>query len=205
MKAFWDNRYGLENYAYGKAPNEFFRAQIQCFQQGDTIIFPAEGEGRNAVFAAETGMLAKAFDQSVEGKRKAEKLAADRGCAIEYQVVDGGSADYPANSADGAVFIYAHFDEATRKEVHLQAANWLKEKGLIIFEAFSKNHLAYQAQYPGVGGPKELSMLVSKEDILAEFPNFHVLYLEEEIIELNEGDCHCGKGSVIRFIGEKKA
>lgn len=204
MREFWDSRYGLDQYAYGTEPNAFFESQLKRFNQGDTLIFPAEGEGRNAVYAAQNGMIAWAFDQSMEGKKKAEKLAESRNCSIEYAVIDGDGANYPAQSADGVVLIYAHFDEGIRQLVHGQVQGWLKPNGLVILEAFSKNHLEYQKKYPGVGGPKDISMLMSKETITQEFPELKFLYLEEVVVDLNEGDGHCGKGSVIRFIGEKK-
>jgi hypothetical protein len=40
-----------------------------------SILFPAEGEGRNAVFAAKLGWAVSAFDISNEGKNKGIKLA----------------------------------------------------------------------------------------------------------------------------------
>jgi hypothetical protein len=36
-----------------------------------------------------------------------------------------------------------------------------------------------------------------------EFPGIEILYLEEKVIELKEGNYHNGTGSVIRFIGKK--
>jgi hypothetical protein len=29
MKEFWDQRYAADDYAYGVAPNEFFRASLE--------------------------------------------------------------------------------------------------------------------------------------------------------------------------------
>lgn len=47
----WNDRYSNEEFAYGKAPNNYLKEQIEKLNAG-TILFPAEGEGRNAVFAA---------------------------------------------------------------------------------------------------------------------------------------------------------
>lgn len=42
MKAFWDERYKKENYAYGKSPNEFLKQCLTTIQPGRAL-FPAEG------------------------------------------------------------------------------------------------------------------------------------------------------------------
>jgi hypothetical protein len=55
-----------------------------------------------------------------------------------------------------------------------------------------------------VGGPKDLDMLFSIDEIKADFSNYEFLELEEKEIELNEGIYHNGTGSVIRFVARKK-
>ncbi|HRN48956.1 MAG TPA: hypothetical protein PKW69_13045, partial [Niabella sp.] len=61
MKEFWNDRYSREEYSYGQLPNEFLKETLQKLKPGK-ILFPAEGEGRNAVFAASLGWHADAFD-----------------------------------------------------------------------------------------------------------------------------------------------
>ena len=51
MKEFWDQRYSDSEYVYGKKPNQFFKEFVDENQPGK-ILLPAEGEGRNAVYAA---------------------------------------------------------------------------------------------------------------------------------------------------------
>ena len=63
----WNDRYGSEAYAYGEMPNNYLKEQLEKLTP-DTILFPAEGEGRNGVFAATQGWKVYAFDTSVEGK-----------------------------------------------------------------------------------------------------------------------------------------
>ena len=83
MKQFWEERYGKEEFAYGEEPNQFLKEQLANVEPG-TILFPAEGEGRNAVFAAELGWYVCAFDLSSEGQRKANVLAQKKGVEIDY-------------------------------------------------------------------------------------------------------------------------
>ena len=54
-----------------------------------------------------------------------------------------------------------------------------------------------------VGGPKDIESLFSIEEIKSDFPNYKIMELVEQDIELNEGLYHNGTGSVIRFVGQK--
>jgi len=53
-KKFWEERYSDEEYIYGKDPNVFFRTELGKLNP-NSILLPADGEGRNAIFAAKTG------------------------------------------------------------------------------------------------------------------------------------------------------
>lgn len=52
MKEMWDKRYGNTEYAYGEEPNAFFKKTLDKLDLKGSILLPAEGEGRNAVYAA---------------------------------------------------------------------------------------------------------------------------------------------------------
>ncbi|EMO25799.1 hypothetical protein LEP1GSC170_1971 [Leptospira interrogans serovar Bataviae str. HAI135] len=81
---------------------------------------------------------------------------------------------------------------------------YLRKDGFIIFEAFSKKHIDYVLKNEKIGGPREIDMLFSIEEIKSDFMNYKILELEEVEIELKEGLFHNGKGSVIRFVGQKR-
>ncbi|CAH0170175.1 MULTISPECIES: bifunctional 2-polyprenyl-6-hydroxyphenol methylase/3-demethylubiquinol 3-O-methyltransferase UbiG [unclassified Pedobacter] len=199
----WNDRYSADEFAYGEQPNNYLREQLMQLDTG-TILFPAEGEGRNAVFAAKLGWKVSAFDISIEGKNKALQLAENNNVSIDYQVGELQELDYKAEQFDAIALIYAHFPSAIKSTYHKILSNYLRNGGLLIFEAFSKKHLDYLAKNEKVGGPKEIDMLFSIEEIRTDFENYEVLALEEKEIELNEGLFHSGLGSVIRFVGRKK-
>ena len=205
MKEFWNQRYQSESFAYGESANHFLVEQLQNCKPGK-ILFPAEGEGRNAVYAAKSGWLATAFDISLEGKKKALLLAEKNNVTINYllgELETNSNFSFKAESFDAIAFVYAHFPASLKQSYHSILNQFLKKGGLVIFEAFSKKHLEYQAKNMNIGGPKELDMLYSKEEILEYFPGFKILLLEEKEVELHEGLYHNGIGSVIRFVGEK--
>lgn len=199
----WNDRYSTDEFAYGEQPNNYLKDQLEKLNPGK-ILFPAEGEGRNAVFAARLGWEVSAFDISIEGKNKALQLAGNNQVSIDYQVGELQELNYSGEQFDAIALIYAHFPASIKSSYHETLSSYLKTGGIVIFEAFSKKHLDYLAKNEKVGGPKEPGMLFSIEEIKADFPDYEIITLEEKEIELNEGLFHNGKGSVIRFVGQKK-
>jgi len=202
MKEFWNERYNQSVYAYGKQPNAFYKSQIDVLVPG-TILFPAEGEGRNAVYAATKGWQVDAFDISEAGKIKAEKLANENHVKINYTIGTFGNLPYKKQQFDVIVLVFAHFNPENRWEYHKLLSEYLKPNGLIILEGFSKKHLEYSKKNPAVGGPKNLDMLFSKKMILSDFKDFNTQLIQEQEVELKEGEYHNGMGHTIRYVGLK--
>lgn len=199
----WDDRYSKDEFAYGKQPNSYLKEQLEKLPVG-SILFPAEGEGRNAVFAAKLGWAVSAFDISTEGKKKALLLAENNKVMIEYQVGELQELNYKADQFDAIALIYAHFPTDIKSIYHNTLDKYLRKGGTVIFEAFSKKHIDFISQNEKVGGPKDIAMLFSIDEIKSDFANYEVIELEEKEIELSEGLFHNGRGSVIRFVGTKK-
>jgi len=202
MKEFWDERYSQEEYVYGEFPNAFLQKSLGNYPPGK-ILFPAEGEGRNAVYAAALGWDVYAFDISNVGKIKADLLAKKQGVKIDYKVGSLEDLGYPELSFDALVLIFAHFPAALKSTYHQDLAKLLKPGAYIIFEGFSKNHLKFNTLNPKAGGPKDIDMLFSIEELKKDFHNFEFLEIEEKEVELNEGAYHQGMGAVIHFVARK--
>lgn len=204
MSEMWDERYSNEAYAYGIEPNDFLKATIDELQLTGSILFPAEGEGRNAVYAAKNGLMVTAFDISIEGKNKALKLANLENVEINYQVGEFFELDCSKQKYDFVALIFAHFPPPLLSKYYQKMAELVKPNGIVILEGFSQNHLKYREENPEVGGPNNIDMLFTKESILSDFSGFEIIQLEECEVELTEGIYHQGTGSVVRFIGRKK-
>ncbi len=202
MKEFWNERYSAPEYAYGIAPNEFFARELASLKPGK-ILFPGEGEGRNAVYAAESGWEVSAFDLSESGKKKADQLAASKGVNLEYRVGNLTEISYPTESFDALVLIFAHFPASLREGFHRKLYSFLKPGGILILEGFSKDHLKFSSVNPLAGGPKDPSMLFSEEELRSDFKEMEILSLEEKEVELKEGLYHSGKSAVIRLVARK--
>jgi ubiquinone/menaquinone biosynthesis C-methylase UbiE len=202
-KDFWNNRYSGEDYAYGTEPNQFFKNSLLNLRlQGKTLL-PAEGEGRNAVFAAKQELDVTAFDLSEEGKKKAIKLAEVNHVHIKYLLGELDKLMLKPKSFDVIGLIFAHFPSNLKLKYHEKIIDLLKVNGIIIFEAFSKKHLEFNKINPKAGGPKDIDSLFSLDEIKKCFHGFEIIKLKEEKKVLNEGAYHIGKSSVIEFIGRK--
>lgn len=198
MQAFWNARYTEPDFAYGTQPNVFFRETIDQLPVG-TLLLPAEGEGRNAVYAAQQGWNVTAFDFSVEARNRALKLAQERGVTIDYQLRQSQDFDPTGLAFDAIGLCYAHLPAALRADFHLKLAKALAPSGRIILEAFHKN----QRQYTS-GGPKDETMLFSVEELQKEFADLKIVLLEDCIVELDEGIYHQGKAHVVRMIAVRE-
>ena len=124
MKDKWNERYANEAYAYGEQANEYLKQCLIQFSPGK-VLFPAEGEGRNAVFAAQMGWDVSAFDLSDEGQKKAMKLAEKKNATINYQVGDYKNMNFQKGEFDAIALIYAHFPAAVKSAIHKDLAEYL--------------------------------------------------------------------------------
>lgn len=203
MKEFWDIRYSEEGYAYGESPNLYFMEKLAELKPGK-LLLPAEGEGRNAVYAATKGWTVTCFDISKEGKKKAEQLAEKSGVTINYIVGSVEEVVFKDQSFDVIALIFAHFPIGARQIYHKKFSGYLKPGGHLILEAFCKKHPHNQKTNPRAGGPKEESMLYDTMMLISDFPDYNLLELYQADIELNEGLYHVGPASVVRFFGQKE-
>lgn len=193
----WDERFSAEEYVYGTKPNAFLEEQLSLLNPG-AILFACEGEGRNAVFAASLGWNVSAFDGSKEGQKKANKLAEQTGVTIDYRIGDATEIEYPSESFDCIVFIYAHFPADIRTFIHQRALQWLKVGGTILLEAFNPEQIPRNS-----GGPKDITMLYTPEILMHDFADVDDIAISIETVHLDEGPLHQGKAEVIRMIAKK--
>lgn len=190
---FWDERYGHDTYFYGTEPNIWFKEQLDFLQPGK-ILLPAEGEGRNAVYAAGTGWLVTAFDMSQEGRKKALKLANARHLHLDYQVCRAENFICDPESFDAVAMIYTHFPTHEQAALINQLQQALKTGGVFLMEVFSVNQIKNNS-----GGPKRIDLLYKIENIKIYFSSLRIDFLKEVQFDLDEGPRHSGKADVIRL------
>ncbi len=196
-KQFWDDRYSSGNYIYGTQPNRYFKEQIDKLEPGK-LLLPAEGEGRNAIYAAREGWQVDAFDISKKGRKKALELAKRNHVTINYSV--GRYKDYEIKQEhyDVVALIYAHLHNSNRAKIHRKLLTGLKAGGHLILEAFSKEQFGNES-----GGPQDLEMLYDLDELLEDFNELTIKRADNIEIELEEGKHHEGTANVIRLFAQK--
>ncbi len=196
MENFWDQRYSEPGFVYGREPNEFFRQVVDGLEPGK-VLLPGEGEGRNAIYAAGLGWEVSAFDQSGVARQKALKWAESLGLHINYSLMDVNRFICDARKYDLVALVYVHLPPQTRQTVHRNFASCLNPGGTIMLECYHKSQLNYNT-----GGPRVEEMLYREEDLMEDFSHLEILQCERRIRDINEGEYHDGKSSIIRFIAK---
>lgn len=196
MQQFWDQRYQESEWVYGESPNAFFKAFIDQQPPG-TLLLPAEGEGRNAIYAALKGWTVEAFDFSPVAREKALAGAAAKGVKIRYDLQD--IALFKASKQyDMVALLYVHLPEQLRHAFHTAIYKSIKPGGFLLLEAFAKEQIGFDS-----GGPKDPALLYDAPSICQDFPFLHQLSCEQKEVILEEGPFHQGKAAVLRLIGQR--
>jgi hypothetical protein len=196
MKEFWDERFSAEEYAYGIHPNLFFKQQVDTLTPG-TLLLPAEGEGRNAVYAASKGWEVTAVDYSKMARKKALMLANDLGTDIDYRIMP--LHDFKCDAEYDAIgLVFIHFRPEERIRFHHKMIDCLKSGGVLIAELFHKKQLGNKT-----GGPPAIELLYTSDILKEDFGFLEIDYLKDETVTLKEGLYHTGKADVVRLVARK--
>lgn len=196
--AFWNDRYGREEFVYGTAPNDFIAAMAAWIPTGPVLCL-AEGEGRNAVFLAARGHAVTAVDQSAAGLAKAQRLAAARGVAIATIVADLAAFTIEPAAWSGVVTTFGHLPSALRRTVYAAAVRGLRSGGVFLLEAYTPAQLAHDT-----GGPKDRDLLMTADALRAELTGLRFEVLHEIERHVAEGPGHTGRGAVVQVCGVRE-
>lgn len=195
---FWDERYSHPQHVFGYRPNDFLKAQSRFLKPRSRVLCIGDGEGRNGVWLAERGHDVVSLDQSRVGLAKAEALAAERGTTIETRLVDLASwvgQPAPSRQWDAVVWIFVHLPPTLRRAVAETLTAQCAPGAKLILEAYTPAQLAL-----GSGGPTDAELLLTREDVLADWKGWH---LDVRLVErrIFEGMAHQGLGSVVQVLG----
>lgn len=195
--ALWDERYSSYVTVYGDEPNAFFKEHISKLPKGK-LLLPAEGEGRNAVFAATLGWNVDAFDYSEAARNKAMARALEKNVHLHYTTGDISEIILPSETYDAVGLIYFHLPPERRRDFHRRIVQALKKGGHLILEAFSKEQIKNIS-----GGPKDPQLLYDRKELINDLEGLTLNLAVEERVRLNEGPFHQGKADVIRILATK--
>jgi SAM-dependent methyltransferase len=196
--SFWDERYSVDEYVYGVEPNDFLRESAWRIPSGHVVCL-ADGEGRNSVFLASLGYTVTAVDLSVEGLRKAERLARERGVSVEC--VHADLADYQlSGSLSGIISIFAHVPRTIRARIHAGCPQALVQGGVFLLEAYRPEQLAF-----GTGGPRDAALLPTLTELEQELRPLDLVVARDVERDIQEGLFHGGRSATVQIIGIRTA
>ncbi len=207
----WDARFATDDYIFGTEPNAFLRRTAHVIPEGARVLVIADGEGRNGVWLASTGLAVHATEAAPSAIAKSVRLAGERGVpeaatvadlvpgSIAHDQVDLLEWTWPVDEYDAVVAIFIQFarpEERTALFARMAAA--LKPRGVLLLEGYHHRQLQY-----GTGGPRALDQLYDADLLRNAFPTLEVVSLEEYDIHVDEGPGHSGMSAVIDLVATR--
>ena len=194
----WDERFSIEDYLFGAEPAQaLVKLEHYLIPQGDTLVI-ADGEGRNSVYLASRGFRVTASDSSTVANVKAKALAASRNVAVDYQVEDFFDIDWSAKQYDNIVGIFFQFIPPDKiKHVLTALRTAIKKGGTLLIHGYTPQQIEL-----ATGGPKDVSLMYTKELFEDMFENVEILVNKEYQMQLTEGSGHNGPSALIDFVAQ---
>jgi len=190
----WNARFSGDDWAYGREPNRWLEEIISPLSVGKAL-FPADGEGRNAVWAATKGWDAHVFDLSVVGQGKCAKLASENKVTVTYDVDDLETRDFNPQEYDLIACSWFHVPWNIFSSHYPRMLESLKVGGHFITEGYHTSQLEMNS-----GGPKSPDLLWDLDEVMAVIGDgFEILHAAVESTILNESNLHQGKANVVRI------
>jgi SAM-dependent methyltransferase len=197
----WDDRYGVADYLFGKAPNAFLAAQSARLERGWSALAVADGEGRNGVWLAEQGLDVLSVDSSSVAQEKAHRLAQSRGVDLHLELADLEAWPFPPAKFDVVAAIFIQFaGPDLRRRLFEQMIVALKSGGLLLLEGYRPEQLAY-----GTGGPRIAENLYTEALLREAFADLEILELVVHDVVIEEGSAHAGMSALIDLVARKPA
>ena len=194
----WDERFSIEDYLFGAEPAQaLVNLEPFLIPQGDTLVI-ADGEGRNSVYLASKGFKVTATDASTVANVKAKTLAANRNVEVNYQVEDFFDIDWSAQQYDNIVGIFFQFIPPDKiKQVLTALRTAIKNGGTLLIHGYTPQQIEL-----ATGGPKDVSLMYTKELFEDVFESVEILVNKEYQMQLSEGSGHKGQSALIDFVAK---
>lgn len=198
-RAFWDQRFAAPEYIFGKAPNRFLVSQGQWLRPGMRVLDVAAGEGRNAVWMAGQGCEVLGIDISPLAVQKAERLAAEAGVRVAFEVADVRQWRWPPEAFDAVVSIFIQFAApGERSAVFEGMKRTLRPGGVLIMQGYTPKQIEYKT-----GGPPQAEHMYTEALLRAAFGDLEILHLREHEDVLSEGVKHVGRSALIDLVARR--
>jgi len=155
----WNERYRTPRLVWTSEPNRFLRELGDDLTPGRALDL-ACGEGRNAVWLAESGWTVTGVDFSAVGLDKARQLAAERRVEVDWIEADLRTWQPPPAAFDLVALLYLHLPAAELERVLRAAAGAVAPGGTLFLVGHHRANVA-----EGVGGPQNPDVLYTPDEV----------------------------------------
>ena len=189
----WDERYAASELVWSSTPNQFVESELGGLRPGRAVDLAA-GEGRNALWLADQGWEVTAVDFSLVGLDKGRALQErhphGRDLRVEWVHADVLAWEPGQVSYDLALLAYLQLPADQRRDAVRRAFASLHEGGTFFLVAHDSTNLD-----EGTGGPQDLSVLCTAEDVLADLDGerFEVEHADRVARRVAAADDHRGE------------
>ncbi|HEX4746811.1 MAG TPA: class I SAM-dependent methyltransferase [Gaiellaceae bacterium] len=160
----WDKRYaGVEN-LWAVRPNRFLVAEVADLPPGRALDL-ACGEGQNSIWLATLGWNVTGVDYSEVAIEKARVRAERDGVSVDFVCADLLEYEPAQEAYDLVLLLYFHIPSTERRLVLERAAGATASGGTVVLVGHDLTNLT-----EGVGGPRDLDLLVTPDQIASELP-----------------------------------
>lgn len=195
----WDDRYSTDDYLFGREPADFLLTHDDLLPPGASALVVADGEGRNSVHLAAKGLAVTATDLSPVGRRKALRLAAERGVELDARIADITEWPWNARRYDLVVAVFIQFLQPTdRQAVFDGFVEALEPGGRLLLHGYRPEQIAN-----GTGGPPDPALLYTEELLRHAFGALEIEELRSYDAVLAEGTGHVGLSALIDLVARK--
>ncbi len=192
----WDERYAGGEYLFGTEPNAFLLSQRNLLKPGMSCLALADGEGRNGVWLAQQGLHVHAVDASPVAIEKAQKLAAQRGVELVFELTDLAHWSWREKQYDVVAAIFIQFaPPVLRQQMFDGIKRTLKPGGLLLLQGYTPRQLEYKT-----GGPSMVENLYTEALLREAFGDMEILHLREHDDVIHEGAGHSGMSALIDLV-----
>ena len=194
----WDERYSIDEYLFGKEPAQALLRNEEHLVSGGTTLVIADGEGRNSVYLAKKGFKVTATDNSIVANQKAKSLAVIENVQVDYRLEDFFDINWSDKNYDNVIGICFQFvPHHLIDNVLMDLRSATKKGGTLLIHGYTPTQLKY-----GTGGPKDKSLMYTKDTFTNLFHESEIFKLEEYEAIINEGIGHSGRSAMIDFIAK---
>jgi SAM-dependent methyltransferase len=180
----WNARYASSELLWTAEPNRLFASEVEGLEPGRALDL-ACGEGRNAVWLAEQGWRTTGVDFSDVALAKAARLAESRGVEVEWVLADVLELVVAPRSFDLVAVLYLQLPPEELAQALGVATDALAPGGTLMVLGHDTTNLT-----DGHGGPKDVSVLFTPEDVTAHLGGLEVDRAEKvrRVVALEEGE-----------------